>query len=409
MRRWSTPPGCPGPRSPWSPTTTSPRSRPRSPAAGGPAGDRAGGVDLLRARATPLPCWSWPGSARRTTRCCWSTRRTASGSPAPAAAGWSPSLGLAGHDHVVVTATLSKALGAQGGAVLGSPAVIDAPGQPGPAVHLRHRPRAGGRRRRAQRARGARIARPDLPGGGHRTGRRARGGARASTRRPVRCCRCRCRRRRSRSPPRPPPSTRVSGSGCFRPPSVPDGISRLRITTNAGLTEADWARAAAVLGQVVKEYGAPMSIVVVTGTGTGVGKTVVTAALAVRAAATGSVVVVKPVQTGVGADSDEVADADEVHRLTGCSVQEFTCSGGPARAGHRGPAARAADPARRRVRRPGAGAGRVPRHGGRRGGGWAAGPARHRGRDPPRPRGRAAAPRWSSWPPPGSAPSTTPS
>ncbi len=42
--------------------------------------------------------------------------------------------------------------------------------------------------------------------------------------------------------------------GCFRPPSVPDGISRLRITTNAGVPDADWARAAAVLGQVVKEY-----------------------------------------------------------------------------------------------------------------------------------------------------------
>ena len=34
-------------------------------------------------------------------------------------------VGLAGHDHVVVTATLSKALGAQGGVVLGSTAVVD--------------------------------------------------------------------------------------------------------------------------------------------------------------------------------------------------------------------------------------------------------------------------------------------
>ena len=31
-----------------------------------------------------------------------------------------------------------------------------------------------------------------------------------------------------------------------------DGISRLRITTSAGLNEADWSRAAAVLGQVIK-------------------------------------------------------------------------------------------------------------------------------------------------------------
>jgi dethiobiotin synthetase len=63
-------------------------------------------------------------------------------------------------------------------------------------------------------------------------------------------------------------------------------------------------------------------IVVVTGTDTDVGKTMVTAALAVTAAATGTVVVVKPVQTGVG--PDDPGDADEVHRLTGCAAQEFT-------------------------------------------------------------------------------------
>ena len=67
---------------------------------------------------------------------------------------------------------------------------------------------------------------------------------------------------------------------------------------------------------------APVSrIVVVTGTSTGVGKTVATAALALRAAESGSVTVVKPVQTGI-VDGD--SDADEVHRLTGCAVQEFT-------------------------------------------------------------------------------------
>jgi dethiobiotin synthetase len=63
-------------------------------------------------------------------------------------------------------------------------------------------------------------------------------------------------------------------------------------------------------------------IVVVTGTDTGVGKTVATAAYAVRAALAGSVVVVKPVQTGVG--PGDAGDADEVHRLSGCAAQEFT-------------------------------------------------------------------------------------
>lgn len=60
-------------------------------------------------------------------------------------------------------------------------------------------------------------------------------------------------------------------------------------------------------------------VLVVTGTGTGVGKTVVTAALAVRAGE--GVVVVKPVQTGVLAG--EAGDADDVRRLAGCAVTEF--------------------------------------------------------------------------------------
>lgn len=59
-----------------------------------------------------------------------------------------------------------------------------------------------------------------------------------------------------------------------------------------------------------------MSVLVVTGTGTGVGKTVVTAALAVLAAARGaSVAVVKPAQTGVR--PGEPGDLDDVRRLSG--------------------------------------------------------------------------------------------
>jgi len=62
-----------------------------------------------------------------------------------------------------------------------------------------------------------------------------------------------------------------------------------------------------------------MSVVIVTGTSTGVGKTVATAALA--ATVEGSVVVVKPVQTGAaGGDSD----AREVARLTGVETLEWT-------------------------------------------------------------------------------------
>lgn len=61
-------------------------------------------------------------------------------------------------------------------------------------------------------------------------------------------------------------------------------------------------------------------VVVVTGTSTDVGKTVVTAALA--ATATGSVVVVKPAQTGTADGSP--GDAELVHALTGRAVEEIT-------------------------------------------------------------------------------------
>lgn len=62
-------------------------------------------------------------------------------------------------------------------------------------------------------------------------------------------------------------------------------------------------------------------IVVVTGTDTGVGKTVATAALAVLARERGTVAMVKPVLTGTGGGP---VDIDEVRRLAGCSVHEFS-------------------------------------------------------------------------------------
>ncbi|MBO0727884.1 MAG: ATP-dependent dethiobiotin synthetase BioD [Acidimicrobiaceae bacterium] len=61
---------------------------------------------------------------------------------------------------------------------------------------------------------------------------------------------------------------------------------------------------------------------IVTGTSTGVGKTIATAALAARATVAGlAVCVVKPVQTGL---ADDIGDAETIHRLTGCAVQEYT-------------------------------------------------------------------------------------
>lgn len=63
-------------------------------------------------------------------------------------------------------------------------------------------------------------------------------------------------------------------------------------------------------------------VIVVTGTDTDVGKTIATAAIA--ATTEGSVVVVKPVQTGVPADTHEGSDAAKVRELTGVPVQELT-------------------------------------------------------------------------------------
>jgi 8-amino-7-oxononanoate synthase len=49
--------------------------------------------------------------------------------------------------------------------------------------------------------------------------------------------------------------------GCFRPPSVPDGRSRLRLTARADLTEADFARVSEVLRAIPKspEWSRPIA------------------------------------------------------------------------------------------------------------------------------------------------------
>ncbi|CAN5303871.1 8-amino-7-oxononanoate synthase [soil metagenome] len=160
--------------------------------------------------------------------------------------------GLAWQPHVVVTATLSKALGSQGGAVLGDPAIIE---------HLVNTARpfifdtalapaaAGG----ALAALEVLIAEPGLPGvvRARVDDLAAALGVDPSVGAVL-------------SVPMPSPQAAVAGQaaaaaqgvrvGCFRPPSVPDGISRLRITVNAGLSDAAWDRALGVLVAVVKEF-----------------------------------------------------------------------------------------------------------------------------------------------------------
>ncbi len=158
-------------------------------------------------------------------------------------------LGLAGHPNVVVTATLSKSLGAQGGAVLGSPELIH---------HLvnRARPFIFDTALAPAAAAGAHAALDVL---------------RAEPARPaVISSRIEALSRRLAvetpagavvSVPMSSPAAALAAQadclahgvrvGCFRPPSVPDGISRLRITVNAGLNDDDWEGAIAVVEAAV--------------------------------------------------------------------------------------------------------------------------------------------------------------
>ena len=112
--------------------------------------------------------------------------------------------------------------------------------------------------------------------------------------------------------------------GCFRPPTVAAGTSRLRLTARASLSDDEMALAHEVLSDVLSAGPAPgpatfpaVSVLVVTGTDTGVGKTVATAALACHARLAGvDVAVCKPVQTGSPRD-DDLAD---VARLSGVTA-----------------------------------------------------------------------------------------
>ncbi|MGW0142709.1 8-amino-7-oxononanoate synthase [Streptomyces calvus] len=160
--------------------------------------------------------------------------------------------GLAGADDVVVTVTLSKSLGSQGGAVLGPSRVIDhlvnaartfifdtglAPAAAGAALAalrlLRREPGRAARARVVARelhtrltAAGLEAVRPDA--------------AVVSVRAPS-----------PEQAVRWAADCRAAGLsvGCFRPPSVPDGIPRLRLTARADLSGAEIERAVRVIGE----------------------------------------------------------------------------------------------------------------------------------------------------------------
>ena len=151
--------------------------------------------------------------------------------------------------RVVVTLTLSKALGSQGGAVVASPAVIE---------HLVNTarpfiydtglaPAAAGAAAEALRVLGEQ---PELPGRvrAHAAALAAAVGATAPAGAVL-------------SVPMPSAQAAVAAAarlagegvrvGCFRPPSVPDGISRLRLTCRADLSPDVVADVGSLLRSVV--------------------------------------------------------------------------------------------------------------------------------------------------------------
>jgi len=172
----------------------------------------------------------------------------------PGGRGLLAEVGLAGADDVVATVTLSKALGAQGGAVLGPEAVtahlVDtarsfifdtglAPSSVGAALAALH----------------VLEAEPGLPAAVLRHAAALAEAAGTGT-------------PRSAIVPvvlgEPEPAVAAARAclargvrvGCFRPPSVPPGTSRLRLTARADLTEADLAHVREVLEEVFAPVGA---------------------------------------------------------------------------------------------------------------------------------------------------------
>jgi 8-amino-7-oxononanoate synthase len=157
--------------------------------------------------------------------------------------------GLAGADDVVATVTLSKALGSQGGAVVGPAAVI---------AHLVDTARSfifdtG----LAPACVGAALAALRV--------------LKAEPDRPAAILRAAAALATATGVPAPPsavvsvvlgePDIAVAAAaacaergvrvGCFRPPSVPKGTSRLRLTARATLTDAELAHAGSVLAEVL--------------------------------------------------------------------------------------------------------------------------------------------------------------
>ncbi|EEI17216.1 8-amino-7-oxononanoate synthase [Corynebacterium lipophiloflavum] len=166
--------------------------------------------------------------------------------------GYVHELGLAGQEDLVVSATLSKALGAQGGVVFSSPRVrahlVDtarsfifdtalAPPMVGAARAalsvLQREPERAARvlNVASQLVAATNAAAPESAVVSVVLGDSERAVAARDAAR-----------------------DRGLEVGCFRPPSVPAGTSRLRLTARADLSDAEVSRAALILRDIVEEY-----------------------------------------------------------------------------------------------------------------------------------------------------------
>jgi 8-amino-7-oxononanoate synthase len=170
----------------------------------------------------------------------------------PGGRGLLAGLGLAGADDIVATVTLSKALGSQGGAVVGPTSVI---------AHLVDTARSF-------------IFDTGLAPGCAGAALAALRVLRAEPERPAAVLRAAAALARTAGVQAPPsavvsvvlgePEIAVAAAaecaargirvGCFRPPSVPKGTSRLRFTARATLTDAELEQAATVLTQVLATH-----------------------------------------------------------------------------------------------------------------------------------------------------------
>ena len=162
--------------------------------------------------------------------------------------------GLAGQPDVVLTVTLSKSLGAQGGAVLGPAVVVEhlvntarpfifdtglAPAAVAGAAAALEVLRTEPSLAKAVRARAAGLS-DDLRSAGLRATRPDAAVVSVLVGEPGAAAEAASRLLAD--------GVRV---GCFRPPSVPDGVSRLRLTARADLTDGESARAVAAVAGVL--------------------------------------------------------------------------------------------------------------------------------------------------------------